>query len=298
MAVLKGLGAFALLILFLFPMVHAKEQSSIREFYQLTDLEIRNMARSTAVMVDKNKVLSLSDGTVEIQRINPSLNMCALDDFRMQLRIPSPINGGFLVAADLLLTVGHAVKSQEDCSSSYWVFDYVVEKNKEMDGNFIVKESSLYNCVEIINRKFSGCFNDFALIRLDRKVTDRTPLKVRRSGKTANYARLYLMGYPHGLPLKAVVVENVFNDHEESFFTSFSLPGFSGSPVVDTATGFVEGIASCALVNSGSAAMKENNRMLYDDENNCFRYMKNNENPNAGMGIVVRATNINFSTEF
>ena len=70
---------------------------------------------------------------------------------------------------------------------------------KTMGDDFIVKKSAVYNCVGILKQRHEGCENDFAVIRLDRKVTDRIPLKIRHGNmeKMADDARLIMIGYPN-----------------------------------------------------------------------------------------------------
>ena len=46
-----------------------------------------------------------------------------------------------------------------------------------------IPEGSVYSCKGIVNRKLDHMTkDDWALIELDRKVTDRAPLKVRTEG--------------------------------------------------------------------------------------------------------------------
>ena len=84
----------------------------------------------------------------------------------------------FLVGPDLLVTAGHCVTSQRNCESFSWVFDYNV-KSDDQSLDFSVDASSVYKCSKIIGKILvEQQKNDFALIRLDREVTDRTPLRI------------------------------------------------------------------------------------------------------------------------
>jgi V8-like Glu-specific endopeptidase len=89
-------------------------------------------------------------------------------------------------------------------------------------------------------------YADFALIRLDRRVRNRTPLGVNRSGLPVDLrATLTMIGYPAGIPQKIALGGSVKGSVAgQPFFTANldSLGGNSGSPVINEATGLIEGI--------------------------------------------------------
>ena len=266
-------------------------EAQIFDFYEVADSRLREAARSTAIKVDRRHIHRLGDGTVRIDRIEPMENMCLLNNFRRQTRVPNTTVGGFLIAADTLLTVGHTINSRKDCTSFTWIFDYALDGFGQAGEGFVVEESAVYRCVEVLSREFFGCRReDFALIKLDRRVVGRKPLEIRRSGKVADDARLALIGYPNGLPLKIVEVENVHNSAQYVFYTSLSLPSFSGSPLIDIDTGLVEGYMSCLIGNS--TGPEERKYMLYNEEEDCLFHAKSDGDPHAGTGIVGRTTNI------
>src|SRR5690606_39537024 len=67
-------------------------------------------------------------------------------------------------------------------------------------GKVLVPASSAYSCKKIISQSLNGATkDDFAVIELDRKVTDRNPLKFRRSGKVTTGTPLVVIGHPTGL---------------------------------------------------------------------------------------------------
>ena len=284
---------FPLFFLLVASKIYATGRAEILDFYQLADPRLVETARSVAVKVHRSHLKPLNDGTVLIERVVPELRMCLLSDFYEQLRIPPLVAGGFLYSGDLLMTAGHAVRSEEDCSSFAWVFDYAVkEPTQTGGGGFIVDESAVYNCAQIIKSRVLGCGGDVAVVRLDREVVDRRALEVRTTGTLVDGAKLVMMGYPNGLPLKSIFVENTFNKRDADFYISHSVGGFSGSPVIDADTGLVEGVAACVFNNHRSGATKETKGMLYDEQNACFRFIKDDESPRAGEGIVGRMENI------
>lgn len=154
---------------------------------------------------------------------------------------------GFLVAEDIMVTAGHCILDQNDCSSSQWLFDYT--RKEASDKQF--KISNTVGCKEIISRKFikeEGV--DFAIIRLSRKIKDRTPLRFRTNGEIEKDTPVVMIGHPLGLPMKLTKGANVWHIDEDWTFSANldAFGGNSGSPVINENTGLVEGI----LVRGGA----------------------------------------------
>ncbi len=85
---------------------------------------------------------------------------------------------------------------------------------------------------------------DFALIRLDRKVTGHNPLAINRSAGLAAGDGLFVIGHPVGLPLKVAGGATVRDVPMEGYFTTDldTFSGSSGSPVFNAKTKLIEGI--------------------------------------------------------
>ncbi len=151
---------------------------------------------------------------------------------------------GFLVGEDLLLTAGHCVKSYADCYGNSWVFDYALDRShskiKELD------KDNIYYCKDIVKKVLdsSGTKIDYALIRLDRKVKHRRPLKLRRNGKISDHAELVVVGSPDGLPTKITLGGRVIDNSNPNYFVTNldTFMGNSGSAVFNKQNGLVEGI--------------------------------------------------------
>jgi hypothetical protein len=166
---------------------------------------------------------------------------CASERFADQLTAPSCT--GFLIGENLLMTAGHCVSSKWDCLRFLWVFDYKISYEGQKD--VIVPRHSVYRCQSIIktvNDSTTGL--DYAIIKLSRKVTDRSPLDLRKDGKIDQDSPLVLIGHPKGLPLKIAGGAKVLTNTHPNFFTANtdSYGGNSGSPVFNSKTGNVEGI--------------------------------------------------------
>ncbi|RLA66855.1 MAG: hypothetical protein DRQ88_05355 [Epsilonproteobacteria bacterium] len=164
-------------------------------------------------------------------------NLCLEEKFSKQRTLPNC--SGFLVAPDLLVTAGHCVNS-ETCPNSRWIFDYHIE-SKQYE-NEILDEKNVYACKSVIISK-EGTL-DYALIELDRKVGNRTPLVFRKKGKVSSRGKLVVIGHPSGLPLKITNGGKVIDNYSKNVFTTNldTFNGNSGSPVFNESTGKVEGI--------------------------------------------------------
>ena len=152
----------------------------------------------------------------------------------------------FLVAPDLVATAGHCLQTQADCESSNLVFGFTADANGRNELTRVAR-ANVYACVNLVAQVFSGgaVGDDWALFRVDRAVTGRTPLALRRTGLVANAAALVGIGHTLSLPLKisvdGAVRENI--DSSAKFSTNLDeSPGNSGSPVINLQSGLVEGI--------------------------------------------------------
>jgi V8-like Glu-specific endopeptidase len=214
------------------------------EVYQSTKIQ-KILASSTAGMVQTVKTVNTGSYTMlPPASISKEMGLCKDEKFSEQPS--SVICSGFLVAPDILVTAGHCVTNQERCDEVSWVFDYKVDSvTKRAD--MLVPNTNIYKCSKVIESKLEGegkSSRDFAVIKLDRKVKDRTPLNFRKIGKVSTEARLTVIGHPSGLPSKVTTGGKIFNNtYDTNFVTNLdTFGGNSGSAVFNSATGEVEGI--------------------------------------------------------
>ena len=86
---------------------------------------------------------------------------------------------------------------------------------------------------------------DYSIIRLDRPVLYRYPLLFREDNKKIdNSAELLIIGHPSGIPTKIADNGRVLSNNSLHYFTTDldAFAGNSGSPVINTNTGLVEGV--------------------------------------------------------
>lgn len=216
-------------------------QDDRMDVYESSDSLMKELALSTAAQImDRNLVADGDTITIKAETLEES-GICKSERFSQQVAAGNC--SGFLVAPDKLVTAGHCINSEFDCSNHSWVFDYA--NTTEEKSEFKMNKSQVYKCTKIIERqKDSMTMADYAVLKLDRPVVGRTPLKYRKEGKPANDAVMTVIGHPTGLPTKITAAADMRNNTNPIYFVTNAdtYGGNSGSAVVDSRTGIVEGI--------------------------------------------------------
>jgi subtilisin-like proprotein convertase family protein len=203
------------------------------------------LAQSTAMLTKRSNIsINAQDPTladIASNTLGEALNLCSTERFTEQ---PNPgFCSGFLVGKTTFVTAGHCIKSASDCSSTALVFDFGFDtENKQLKS---VPTDNIYNCKRIISQELnSSNKNDYAVIELDREVTDREPLAFRTEGTIEDGDPLVVIGHPSGLPTKIAGGATVRSNTPDKFFTANldTYGGNSGSAVFNSSTGVVEGI--------------------------------------------------------
>jgi V8-like Glu-specific endopeptidase len=262
------------------------------EIYQIDNSRIINLAMATAAFIpakflkrDGDLISIVGADTLQekINRYHYPAKLCSQERFKDQP--VASVCTGFLVDRDILITAGHCINDDYfNCSNSYWVFGhaYVKNVNGKLSDPLNIPADDIYRCF-IVERKFNVDGDDYAILKLDRPVTDRQPLKIRRSGQVDNHNKLYIIGHPSGLPSKYAGNAIIRDNSDPKFFTS-NLDGFSGnsgSPVFNKNTHIVEGL----LLRGG-------HDYTYDEQNQCIEV--NKDNNDNGQEEIYRITNIVF----
>ena len=214
-----------------------------RDLYQITNPQWLNNARAIAALIPKRKLKKVPGRPdlykLKTKRVDDNCKFQKYNDQRQAAKC-----SGFLVGKNLLVTAAHCIRTRLGCLTNRWVFGYDLS---EKDKNYTrVKKKDVYRCVEVIESalKRRPSSLDYALLRLDRDVEDREPLKIRRKGKIRLGERVYLGGYPSGFPLKMAGGAIVRNNRDDFHFLANldSFEGNSGGPVFNSKGNFVEGI--------------------------------------------------------
>lgn len=170
---------------------------------------------------------------------------------------------GVLVGDDTVLTAGHCFQPDErggPCGRVKLVFGYAVTARGEKPSSFPAE--NVYTCSQVLVQKVQdeehnfSCRNgacntaapvglgaDYALVKLDRKVTGRYPLAINRE-RTGRMTQLAAIGYPSGLPVKVATEGSIRSISKNGYFVADldTFGGNSGSPVFNTQTMKIEGI--------------------------------------------------------
>jgi V8-like Glu-specific endopeptidase len=200
--------------------------------------------------------------------------MCSDEPFVKQASV-SYACSGFLVGPDLLVTAGHCGvntgevrnSSEDYCEAYTWMFDFYAHTNTKR-----VPKKNVYKCKEIIYATVIGDdvgSQDFTLLRLDRPVTGRKPLKLAKESP-AIYERVKMLGHPMGLPMKLTDKAEIFSlNNGRSFLTNLdAFSGNSGSPVFNDRDEVI------GVLVAGNPALS-----TYRDEvKGCDRYNRCDEN--------------------
>jgi subtilisin-like proprotein convertase family protein len=214
-----------------------------RELYQIHDQNLKKLADSTVALFKPERFIESADGK-HFEIVAPTIQyrygLCDEEPYKDQAA--GAYCSGSLIAPNVVLTAGHCIDSEFRCENMFMAFTFA---NSKKDQNVKrIKTSEVYRCAEIIHAEQANHGPDFALIRLDRKVPNHKPLKVRAKGKVKTGDAITVIGHPVGIPLKIAGGATVRSVTEDGYFVTNldTYGGNSGSPVFNSETGEIEGI--------------------------------------------------------
>lgn len=158
---------------------------------------------------------------------------------------------GTLIGPDLVLTAGHCMgekyKPANRCGTARFVFGFAVERRGEVPER--VSAADVYSCSKVEIYSYDGG-TDFAVVRLDRAVSGRTPASIYTSELPAVGRSIFTVGGPYGLPLKVLNDASVRSVEENKgwFRTDLdSSGGNSGGGVFSSFTGLLLGVHTASF---------------------------------------------------
>jgi V8-like Glu-specific endopeptidase len=213
-----------------------------KDYYEINEPIIKEYTKSVAILLNENKIIDLGNGKSQIltnkfnsiELNNESIPLCSNERFYDQPQVPRPNCTGFLVASNLLATVGHAVKENVtelgNLEGIRIVFGYNLMSKQE--SKIIIDNENIFGIDEIVAQEYSVTRSDWAIIKMDRIASHRRILPVNPN-PVKRLQRLYIIGHPLGLPIKYAKNAQVrFNDSEWYFKANLdAFAGNSGSPV-------------------------------------------------------------------
>lgn len=211
------------------------------DLYQVSDDTLKRLADSTVALVE-NKDLVASGSSVSIKgtAFGSAYNLCSSEKFKEQST--AAFCSGSLVGEDTIITAGHCIQNASDCSSTSFVFGYAVKAASVLPTS--VASSEVYKCKSIIKQVLTSGGADFAVIKLDRKVSNHAPLSIRQSGSASVGDQLVVIGHPTGLPTKVTTGGKIRSVANADFLVASvdTYGGNSGSAVFNASSGLIEGI--------------------------------------------------------
>lgn len=233
-----------------------------------TDKQLKKLSEAVALIVNNDSVENkFFTSLIKANYISDAngVNLCGDAKFANHHSLNSCT--GFLIAPDLVASAGHCFMSADDCANKKIVFQ--VRSSNEVTEGYKVLKNAVYECQEIVKSSFNADnLTDFAVIRLKKKVTDRTPLKLRQKG-TANLGdAVFMIGHPLGLP-QVLSSKAFINDVENQHYFKANLDSFegnSGSPVFNAKTYEVEGVL-----------VRGEDDFVEDSSKQCYRYQTYDE---------------------
>lgn len=232
--------------------------------------------RTTVVaLVPDGEIEQQQDGTWKLKttRLNEKLSkpLCPGQRFRRQPTLDRACTG-FMITRDLLLTANHCTGGTAlgQQIGPKIVFRYSADGTGGWRTS--LRAQDVYTGTLIWREASSDL--DWAAVRLNRR-RPFPPLAITQAAKIGDNDRVFMYGYPSGLPLKysgrGRVLENTHPDYFRTSLDAFG--GNSGSPVFKVGTNEVEGILvggqkpdyhdcnTCMVVNvcreDGSDCIKE-----------------------------------------
>ncbi len=214
--------------------------------YQVQDADLLNLGASTAVLVDRSSLQDNGDGTYTLPSETLTEYITNVYDYPLNpdmAHAEQPNPGwcsGFLVDRDILATAGHCAECGDDINDIAVVFDFVMQDAHT--ATLVVPQDDVYFVTDIV--AVQNGEPDWGLLQLDRPVTGRRPLPVRRQGVISEKESLVMIGHPLGLPRKYDLGATVRDNWRPGSFSANldAFGGNSGSAVINAQTGEVEGI--------------------------------------------------------
>ena len=203
------------------------------DFYQIEDQPAKNNADATAAIFMEENLVSTNNGfsILKVKQYGKTFNLCENELFYHQPVSVGRVFTGFLVGDDIIATAGHCV-DEANVTRLRIVFGFKISDGAKAVTRF--SNEKIYRGVKIIERIYNPkkATEDWALVKLDRKVTDRPVTRLAKRDVLLEQ-KLYVIGYPVGLPLK-YGPGKVLALEDNYFLTDFDVyTGSSGSPVCD-----------------------------------------------------------------
>ena len=221
---------------------------------------------------------------LEVSIFGRYYNLC--DGERFENQYLGAFCSGALISDDLVMTAAHCVKTEDACKNTKLVFGFKVSAAGQ-PGTYDIPSSDVYSCKKIEASFYHGrdtetghqgenALSDYAIIRLDRKVSGHKPLAINWGKGLKEGDGIFVIGYPTGIPLKVADGAKVRSAKYSAFYQTDldTFGGNSGSPVFNEKTNAIEGI----LVRGGAD--------FVNTPEGCKAYAKTGQNEGRGEDVT------------
>lgn len=220
-----------------------------KDWYQVDDENVRRIAGATVAIFNSNDTTPAStDIQLRTKSLAESKNICKNQLFSAQ--VTGAGCSGTLVRDDVVLTAAHCVGEKSSSAPKVinlrFVFGYRVEKAGDL-GPTTVPAGNVFHGKTLLGSELDpDTGHDWALVKLDRPVPASVaePVSTWRKNALAKGDKVFVVGYPSGLPLKYAGNASVVDASNPAYYVTDldSFHGNSGSGVFAEGTNELVGV--------------------------------------------------------
>ncbi len=247
-----------------------------KDLYEVSNNLYLHLARSTVALVSQSDLIPSNQGDWydhPLLSFKDSYGLCPSEPFNSQNSLA--FCSGTLIAPNQILTAGHCITSQSSCDDTKFVFDFAIHNQGQHPRGS--HKDDVYQCTRILHRALDSFGPDFAIVEIDRPVTDRFPVHLGKRNQVQAGSPLVVIGHPSGIPTKVADGARIRTMTGKGFFVANldTYGGNSGSGVFDSVSGDLVGVL-----------VRGETDFVYDRNQGCTRSNKCAENSCRGEDVT------------